>query len=302
MFKVIMKSMTSAHLWLFYPVLYLSAVPLVVGIMNEPNVVTVVSKEGNDAVLPCSLNTRENIVQTVFDWKKDDKKEVFLYDAGIHYNIGRTGQDQQFKGRVSHFPGQLMFGNASILIQNSTVTDSGNYSCIFPHSKPHPQIFKIELYVGSAQQPHIKILNYTKNGILLKCEVQAAYPQPKVEWQDSDGNVLPAEKPVVSYKGGRYFVTLITTVTKTTTSRFYCIVTQEDINHMIEDDIYLPFFDKSFEDKPCKSACLLTSGWVSGVLTVGAPLAVYLIIKHIKHRKTGYLQGPSEGPNLAQLL
>ncbi|XP_073324032.1 myelin-oligodendrocyte glycoprotein-like [Pagrus major] len=103
-------------------------------------------KEGSDAVLPCSLSTKEDITGEIFDWKKDDQKKVFMYDSDIHYNNGFTGQDEQFKGRVSHFQDQLKNGDASIKIQNTKMADSGNYSCFFPHIQPR-QTFNIELVV-----------------------------------------------------------------------------------------------------------------------------------------------------------
>ncbi|XP_073324018.1 butyrophilin subfamily 3 member A2-like [Pagrus major] len=108
--------------------------------------VKVVVEEDSDAVLPCSPSTKEDITGEIFDWKKDDQKEVFVYDSGIHYNNGLTGQDQQFTGRVSHFQDQLKNGNASIKIQNTKMADSGNYSCDFPHIQPR-QTFNIELVV-----------------------------------------------------------------------------------------------------------------------------------------------------------
>ncbi|XP_030275837.1 butyrophilin subfamily 1 member A1-like [Sparus aurata] len=98
--------------------------------------VKVLVKEGSDAVLPCLISTKEDITGQVFDWKKDEsrkeKKEVFIYDAGNHYNNGHTGQDDQFKGRVSFFEDQLQRGNASIKITRTKMADSGNYSCDFP--------------------------------------------------------------------------------------------------------------------------------------------------------------------------
>lgn len=101
--------------------------------------------EGSDAVLPCSLSAMQNLQNAVFDWKKDGQ-EVFLYSGQDEYNNGRPGQHQQFKGRVSHFPQQLEFGNASITIRNTKVADSGNYTCFFPYIQQ--QSFKIELIVG----------------------------------------------------------------------------------------------------------------------------------------------------------
>ncbi|XP_073324010.1 butyrophilin-like protein 8 [Pagrus major] len=218
--------------------------------------VKVVMKEDSDAVLPCLISTKEDITGEVFFWKKDFQKEVFMYDSGIHYNNGFTGQDQQFKGRVSHFQDQLKNGNASIKIQNTKMADSGNYSCIFPRLQPR-QTFIIELVVErllkdrsgeipGASKPVITSLYVTKDlSLLLQCEVQGAFPKPKVEWQDSTGNILPAEEPQVSERGGRYYVTLKTTVTKT--GHYRCVATQEDISHQIHAETYEKLNDLSIE-------------------------------------------------------
>ncbi|XP_045932021.1 immunoglobulin superfamily member 11-like [Micropterus dolomieu] len=118
--------------------------PVLIELVVEPVIVKV--KEGSDVILPCSLSTKENIEYKLFDWKTDDQKEVFIYDAGKTYGPTKTGQDEQFKGRVSHFQDELQYGNASITIRNTTMTDSGDYTCEFPHLQPK-QIFHIQLVV-----------------------------------------------------------------------------------------------------------------------------------------------------------
>ena len=85
-------------------------------------------KEGNDAILQCSINSTD-IRQVLFDWKKD-KKDVFMYDQGKVHTY------KQFRGRVSHFPDDLELGNASIRIRATKFTDSGNYTCDFPRLVP----------------------------------------------------------------------------------------------------------------------------------------------------------------------
>ncbi|XP_059186317.1 CD276 antigen homolog isoform X3 [Centropristis striata] len=244
---------------------------------NGPAGVRVVVKEDRDVILPCSLDTKENIELKLFDWKKaaqkdERQKEVFMYDAGRHYNNGNEGQSEQFKGRVSHFPEELKHGNASITIRNTKVTDSGNYTCDFPRLKPKRQIFHIELVVGhilkkrsvedipgdpwfredtlpvswrtvlcqvvptcAARQPSVTTLDQTNEWALLQCEVYGASPEPSVEWQDSSGNKVPAKKPQVSEKGGRYI--LQTIVTKT--DNFSCLVTQETIDHQTRATMYV---------------------------------------------------------------
>ena len=71
----------------------------------------------------------------------------------------------------------------------------------------------------------------------LQCEVKGASPKPKVEWKDRAGHILPAEEPQVSDTGGRYYVTLLTTVTKT--DHYRCVVTQEEIHHQTHSETYV---------------------------------------------------------------
>uniref|UniRef100_A0A3Q3JWG6 Ig-like domain-containing protein n=1 Tax=Monopterus albus TaxID=43700 RepID=A0A3Q3JWG6_MONAL len=187
-------------------------------VVSGPDVVKVVVKEGEDAILPCCLYDKEDIEFKLFDWKKDGQKEVFLYDAGLIYNNGHTGQDDQFKQRVSYFPDQLTVGNASIVIKQTKVTDSGNYTCDFPRLQS-PRRFHIELVVGAARKPYVTRVSDTKDNAVLQCEVQGAFPKPQLQWQDR----------------GRYDVILNTTVTKT--DHYRCVVTQEEISHEVYSEI-----------------------------------------------------------------
>uniref|UniRef100_A0A8C6SNP0 Ig-like domain-containing protein n=1 Tax=Neogobius melanostomus TaxID=47308 RepID=A0A8C6SNP0_9GOBI len=82
--------------------------------------------EGDDAVLPCSLLSTENIQSMVFSWSKDDK-EVFFYDRG------RLEEDREFTGRLTLFQHEFKYGNASIKIHTTRKTDGGRYSCHFPN-------------------------------------------------------------------------------------------------------------------------------------------------------------------------
>uniref|UniRef100_A0A672GAQ5 Ig-like domain-containing protein n=1 Tax=Salarias fasciatus TaxID=181472 RepID=A0A672GAQ5_SALFA len=116
----------------------------------------VVVPEGSDAVLNCSFTSETHLRLQTFDWKRHDK-EVFFYDQGKHYNNGLSGQDPQFKGRVSHFNDQLEYGNASILIKNTQVNDSGTYSCVFPHLKEE------KVYIQLVVREYFMILNHSQS-------------------------------------------------------------------------------------------------------------------------------------------
>ncbi|XP_063329424.1 butyrophilin-like protein 1 [Pelmatolapia mariae] len=216
--------------------------------------IKVVVREGSDATLPCSLSTKESIIQELFNWRKVDpnEQEVFRYDGGLHYYNGLPGQDEHFRGRVSHFPLELKSGNASIIIKNTVVPDSGVYTCDFPRLQPE-QTFRITLVVepvirdrseditGAAPKPLIHVLKISEDEARLKCEVRGAFPKPKVEWRDGDGNTLPAEEPQVSHTGERYDITLLTMVTRTNSSLFLCVATQEELKHETQDKLYVAF-------------------------------------------------------------
>ncbi|XP_039468562.1 V-set and immunoglobulin domain-containing protein 1-like isoform X3 [Oreochromis aureus] len=120
--------------------------------LTVPTLTKVIVEEGSAAVLPCALSSKQDITNVLFDWMKG-RQEVFMYDAGDHYNNGRPGQDKQFKARVSHLEEELKHGNASIRINNTRVSDSGNYTCYFPRLNP-PRVFSVQLFVTVQEVAH----------------------------------------------------------------------------------------------------------------------------------------------------
>lgn len=124
-------------------------------LFDPPERITMVVKEDSEVVLNCSASG--SVRDQLFDWKKDNDVEVFIYDQGRTYGSGMTGQSPQFAGRVAHFPEALDLGNASIRIKKAELRDSGIYSCTFPRSAPVPRP-QISLLVGEFLHPtHRKV-------------------------------------------------------------------------------------------------------------------------------------------------
>ncbi|XP_069025713.1 butyrophilin-like protein 10 isoform X2 [Embiotoca jacksoni] len=242
--------------------------------------VLVVVPEGSEAILPCSPTNKENIVRKLFIWNKDGQKEVFFYDAGIDSTNGRSGQDEQFRGRVFYFPNQLKNSNASIVIRHTTTADSGDYTCSFPRLQPEGQIFTVKLLVGAAPEPTVTNLNETKDWALLQCEVRGAFPEPKVQWRNRAGNILHAEEPKVTERGGRFYVTLQTTVNRT--DHYQCVATQEEINHQTHREIFVHLNDQLIES--CLGVGASIGFWFSGVVSLAAVQALCFAAASIRRR------------------
>ncbi|XP_071397721.1 putative selection and upkeep of intraepithelial T-cells protein 1 homolog isoform X2 [Centroberyx affinis] len=274
--EIVTRSMiTTRLLWLWL----VPVAGLAFGQGSGSELTTVFAKEGEPAILPCLHPTRMNLEREFFDLKRGDQ-EVFFHDIdGSHYNNGRSGQDEQFKGRVWHFPEELKNGNASLLFNNPKVSDTGNYSCVF--LQPNRQTFYIWFRVYAAPQPRTAIVDRVEKGVLLKCSTRGASPQPELEWRDSDGNVVPAEKPKISRDSeGRYNIELYAAVTKTKTNDFRCIAKQTSIGHMIHDDIHVP--DQMFHDDEWRVWLAGVLGWFIGFATLAVLLAVLSAAKCIK--------------------
>ena len=98
-------------------------------------------------------------------------------------------------------------------------------------------LLHFNFWFTGASKPCITRLNETNDWALLQCEVRGASPEPKVEWKDSAGNILPAEERQVSERGGLYDVTINITVTET--GRYRCEITQEEISHQTSAETFV---------------------------------------------------------------
>lgn len=92
------------------------------------------------------------------------------------------------------------------------------------------------MFTGAAPKPSVTILAETKEWALLQCEAHGV-PRPTVEWKDSDDNTLPAEETQTSDRGGRFYITIKTTVTKT--DNYSCVATQLQHSHRIRSNIFV---------------------------------------------------------------
>ncbi|XP_075869354.1 CD276 antigen homolog isoform X2 [Nelusetta ayraudi] len=196
---------------------------------DDVPVISIKTNESSEVLLSCFLDIREK----KFDWKVNDTKEVFFYDpddGGNVYGQGKGDQDPQFKGRVKLFDEGLKSGNASIVIQKALVKDTGNYECFYIHGNGKKTTkSRISLTVGACPKPYIHV-----DMSNLKCEIEGAFPEPTIEWQNSARKPIKDAVEIKSQQkeDGRF--DKIWEINVTQSGIYYCVVTQEEICHQIE--------------------------------------------------------------------
>ncbi|XP_039468518.1 V-set domain-containing T-cell activation inhibitor 1-like [Oreochromis aureus] len=232
---------------------------------------SVIVKEGDDAILPCSLGTNENIESMLFDWKKEGTDHVFVYNPRIN---PPSNPGDKFKDRVLHFPGELEHGNASIKIITTQLEDNGTYSCFFPKRE---KTFHVELTVepvlkdrtaenikDAVPEPIVKILD---DEGLLQCEVRDISPEITVEWWDKDNKTLPSQISKEQIKNQPYII-VKTTVTKS--GNYSCVATQKRLNHQILTTTFVQLKEES------DSAPQGFSVWTA--ILIGVLVAIFVVV------------------------
>lgn len=84
---------------------------------------------GTDTILNCTFSGAKNFnlsELSVFWQLADTQRSVHaFFDKQDRF----IDQDERFANRTSLFPGELAFGNASLLLRRVRVADEGSYTC-----------------------------------------------------------------------------------------------------------------------------------------------------------------------------
>ncbi|CAL8385733.1 unnamed protein product [Gadus morhua 'NCC'] len=203
------------------------------------DITEVFTREGEDAILPCALDSPVDLTDEAFDLKKG-KQEVFFYRQGKDYNDGLGGQDPHYVGRVHLLPGGLQAGNASVVLSGVTQADSGVYKCVIL-AKWTQSNRDILLTVVVEPRLRLEVVEAPPSSgwVRLSCVSRGGQPQPSgLEWQTPNGTVIPAEEapPAASSDGdGRYSISQ--TVKVTEPGSYTCLARQQGVHPAVRDTI-----------------------------------------------------------------
>ncbi|XP_039542338.1 butyrophilin subfamily 1 member A1-like [Pimephales promelas] len=152
----------------------------------------VLAVAGEDVILPCSVNPSISVVDMRVEWFRPDLKDsVHLYDEHEDRN---ADQIQSYRGRTKLIHQELQRGDASLKLSTVRVSDEGRYKC-FIQSKSRYDDVTVDVRVEAVGRPPvITVVGFDgSGGFHLQCESEGWYPEPDLEWLDSEGVSLSSE-------------------------------------------------------------------------------------------------------------
>ncbi|KAK7167179.1 hypothetical protein R3I94_001547 [Phoxinus phoxinus] len=183
---------------------------------------------GEDVILPCSVKPSISVVDMRVEWFRLDLKDsVHLYDD----HEDRNTEQIQYRGRTKLILQELQTGNASLKLSTVRVSDEGRYTC-FIQSKSWSDDVTVDVRVEAVGRPPvITVDGFDRSGGLhLQCESEGWYPEPDLEWLDSEGVSLSSETTETHRNTDRFSVKH--TIIVYHSGKIHCRVKLKD--HMLE--------------------------------------------------------------------
>ncbi|KAL0196754.1 hypothetical protein M9458_005294, partial [Cirrhinus mrigala] len=186
---------------------------------------------GEDVILPCSVKPSTSVVDMTVGWTRPDQKDslVHLYEDHEDRN---TDQIQFYRGRTKLIHQELQRGNASLKLSSVQIFDEGRYKC-FIQSKSWNDDTTVNVKVEVLGHPPVITVDGFDHsgGLHLLCESEGWYPEPDLEWLNSERVSLSSETTETHRNADRFSVKHTITVHHRD-DRIHCRVKLR--HHMLE--------------------------------------------------------------------
>uniref|UniRef100_A0A8C4WH24 Butyrophilin subfamily 1 member A1-like n=1 Tax=Gopherus evgoodei TaxID=1825980 RepID=A0A8C4WH24_9SAUR len=234
----------------------------------------VIASLGGEAVLPCHLSPRMSTENMEVRWFRSQfSLAVLLYHDGQD-EYGE--QMPEYRERTELLRDHITNMSFSLRIRNIRLSDNGQYKCFFS-----PVSFISSVGLGSA--PVISVEGHQDGGIQIVCRSVGWYPQPKAQWSDLRGQILPsASEKIIQEANGLFQAEIAIVITEESNQKVSCSVRNPRPNQERESEISIAelFF-------PRVSCWMMALGVI---LVVLIPLASY----YLKKKTT--MRSPSPAP------
>uniref|UniRef100_A0A3P8ZJV7 Ig-like domain-containing protein n=2 Tax=Esox lucius TaxID=8010 RepID=A0A3P8ZJV7_ESOLU len=174
---------------------------------------------GEDVILSCRFRTSTSDMELTsrvsIIWNMEGRSEVvYEYDKGT---VQLTGQDPRFKKRTLLFSDAIGSGNASLLLRNVNLRDSGVYQCSVTAPRGSGTAI-VNLRVAAYSAPTLELMNTTLTAVAARW-----FPKPNVTWLNANDTVL--NKSITSFFNDSIGINkLISSLQVTQLGNYTCII------------------------------------------------------------------------------
>ncbi|XP_073704767.1 butyrophilin subfamily 1 member A1-like isoform X2 [Garra rufa] len=186
---------------------------------------------GEDVILPCSVKPNISVVDMRVEWFRLDLKDSQLVHLYEDHEDRNTDQIQSFNRRTKLIHQDLQRGHVSLKLLSVRVSDEGLYKC-FIQSKSWKDDATVNVKVEVIGRPPVITVDGfdDSGGLHLQCESEGWYPEPDLEWLDSEGVSLRLQTTEKERNADRFSVK--NTVIVHESGKIHCRVKLR--HHMLE--------------------------------------------------------------------
>ncbi|XP_070281819.1 uncharacterized protein [Myotis yumanensis] len=239
---------------------------------------------GGDAELPCFLMHHQSIKNMKISWTRSLPSQV------VHlYEDGRDKPEEameEYFGRTQLVKNVMHKGTVVLRIHNVQPSDSGQYRCAFQHGSFYSDTV-IELKVaalGSNPQFHVEV---TKSSQLrLECKSEGWFPQPKVQWMDSEGGEISAESETHTQdKGGLFHVTTSLLLREPSQKNLICSIWNPVLNQKKEEQLSIAVVEpiSTTVNEPINTTVIPVVTSLAALLIMLISIGLYLLSNRLKN-------------------
>ncbi|MGH0183688.1 UNVERIFIED_CONTAM: hypothetical protein FKN15_012916 [Acipenser sinensis] len=156
-----------------------------------PNNKTILSRVGDQTTLPCTFTpkTSDGLIVT---WTKIPEQTVYFFAQGKE-DAGK--QEERYKDRTFVDESRFNEGNFTLFLEDTRVSDEGNYQCFVRFKPADFESSSLELYVAANYtKPVASCLQSNSTGsaqeasaVTLSCQTEGGYPKAQLVWTFSNG-------------------------------------------------------------------------------------------------------------------
>ncbi|KAK1339989.1 hypothetical protein QTO34_018553, partial [Cnephaeus nilssonii] len=172
---------------------------------------------GGIVELSCQLSPPQNAEHMEIRWFRDRYTQpVHLYNNGKDLHVETISR---YVERTELLKEAIREGKVTLRILNVSVDDHGQYHCFFKDGDfDEEAITEVKV---TATSLGIQILVHPPNtkGLLVECNTGGWFPQPQMEWRDSEGEIIPPTSISHSQDTDKLFNMKMTLLLKTSSHR-----------------------------------------------------------------------------------